>query len=232
MPYSGIWGRLAVLGFDFISLLDCFHTRRFGEQFIPRRRVELYRLDIDAAGLNVVAIVIDNVRKLHGVVINVLEISNLMLDQTGVPGLLVSQTHRQMSLAVEQQIGGLARFQPDGDGIGALARTCLFATGVPDLDFGTLHRRAQQAINVEIQPFNMLLNLFVGLVFQGFGVAVVNPSGLTDVDLNAAVSLLTLAEFGPLLVGIDYPINELYGDLRQAFVELREHAGRHDARVA
>src|SRR5262249_39650330 len=61
-----------------------------------------------------------------------------------------------------------------------------------------------------------------------FGVAVVNPSGLADVDLNAAILLLAFAEIGPLLVGIDYPIYELSGVLRQSFVVRREYAGCHD----
>src|SRR5262245_894172 len=76
----------------------------------------------------------------------------------------------------------------------------------------------------------MLLNLFVGLVFQGFGIAVVNPSRLADVDLNPAVFLLALAEISALLVGIDYPVHELNRVLRQALVERRELAGRKNSR--
>src|SRR5262249_15403841 len=142
------------------------------------------------------------------------------------------KTQWQMRLPVEQEIGGPVRLEPDGDDVGALTRTGLFASGVTDLDSGIFHRGAQQAVDVEIQSFQMLLDLFIGLIFQRFGVAVVNPSGLADVDLNAAVLLLAFAEVGPLLVGIDYPVNELSGVLRQAFGVRREYAGCHDTREA
>src|SRR5262245_54490592 len=210
-------------------LLYRFYARRFGEQFIGRRRVELYQLEVDAARLHVVAEEIDDVRELHSVVIDVLVKSNLLFDQRTVFSLLVTQTHRQMRLLVEKEIGGLVRLKPDRDGVGALAGSRLFAPGVADLDFFALRRRAQKSVNVELQPFQMLIDLFVGLIFQRLGVAVINPAGLADVDLNAAVLLFAFAEFGPLLVRINYPVDELNRELRQAFLERREHAGRHDA---
>src|SRR5262245_3726103 len=209
-------------------LLYRFYARRFGEQIIGRRRVELYQLEVDAARLHVVAEEIDDVRELHSVVIDVLVKSNLLFDQRTVFSLLVTQTHRQMRLLVEKEIGGLVRLKPDRDGVGALAGSRLFAPGVADLDFFALRRRAQKSVNVELQPFQMLIDLFVGLIFQRLGVAVINPAGLADVDLNAAVLLFAFAEFGPLLVGIDYPVEELNRDLRQALLERRVHDIRND----
>src|SRR5262245_48587704 len=210
-------------------LLYRFYARRFGEQIIGRRRVELYQLEVDAARLHVVAEEIDDVRELHSVVIDVLVISDLLFDQPAVFSFLVTQTHRQMCLLVEKEIGGLVRLKPDRDGVGALAGARLFASGVADLDSVALRRRAQKSVNVELQPFKMLLDLFVGLIFQRLGVPVINPAGLADIDLNAAVLLFAFAEFGPLLVGINYPVDELNRELRQAFLEWSVHACRHYA---
>src|SRR5262249_51983599 len=137
-------------------LFNRFDGRRFGEQFGGGRRVERYRLYIDAGRLRVVAIVINNVWELHAAVINILGVSNLVFNQPAVSCYLVTKTHWQVRLPVEQEIGRPVRLEPDGDDVGALARTCLFASGVTDLDSGIFHRGAQKAVNVEIQSFQVL----------------------------------------------------------------------------
>src|SRR5262249_61075552 len=116
----------------------------------------------------------------------------------------------------------------DRDGVGALAGARLFAPGEADLYPVAFRRRAKKAVNVEIQTFQVLLNLFVGLIFQRLGVAVINPAGLADVDLNAAVPLFCFCEFGPLLVGVDYQVDEWNRALRQSFLERRVKCRRPD----